>query len=155
MCHWCDLTYWIKTTKAWHTPNLQQSCNKMLQQLQVWCVMVVAELSYINTCNTQHLHIATHVLRLLQSWCMIVLQQPFHITLETVATFCCRTVARWVYARLKAHDMSTWRSKLLSASFVHKCQIPSFSMHHFCLKGSHFIHYDIRDSLLPGLSYPL
>ncbi len=31
---------------------------------------------------------------------MIVLQQPSLITLATVATFCCSTVVRWVYAGL-------------------------------------------------------
>ena len=34
-------------------------------------------------------------------WCMIVVQQPSFITLQAVCTFCCRTVAMWVYGRLK------------------------------------------------------
>ncbi len=51
-------------------------------------------------CNNYKSQTTAHTLRLLHGGCMIVLQQPSLITLETVATLCCNSVARWLYAGL-------------------------------------------------------
>ncbi len=63
------------------------------------------------SCNNLNGSAVVCDLQLLQGGCMIVLQQPSLITLETIATLCCNTVARWVYAGL-----NSWTMKL---SLIH------------------------------------
>ncbi len=71
-------------------PCIQSPCNNAATKSCNSLKRFVATLS----CN------ATYTLKLLLVVCMIVLHQTSLITLETVATFCCSTVARWVYGGL-------------------------------------------------------
>ena len=55
-------------------------------------------------CNNFNVCVVIYDLWLLQGDCMIVLHQSSQIALADVAAFCCNTVARWVYARLKCEN---------------------------------------------------
>ncbi len=85
---------------------LSPACTHLATVLQHNVATVSSVISEV-CCNTIiHVHPPCSIfnvcavvcdLYLLQGGCMIVLRQTSLITLETVATFCCNTVARCVY----------------------------------------------------------